>query len=111
MKNIEIINEEVEELPKEGYVLVTSGPLTSDSLFESIKKETGESDLYFYDAVAPIVTLESIDKEKVYSQSRYDKGDGEYINCPMNKEEYENFYNELINAERFPLKSHEEENI
>lgn len=111
MENIEIINEEVEELPKEGYVLVTSGPLTSDSLFESIKKETGESDLYFYDAVAPIVTLESIDKEKVYFQSRYDKGDGEYINCPMNKEEYENFYNELINAERFPLKSHEEEKI
>ncbi len=109
--NIEIINEELLEIPKEGVVLIASGPLTSESLSKEISQLTGSEDLYFYDAVAPIVTFESIDKEKVYFQSRYDKGDGEYINCPMNKEEYESFLDALISAERFPLKSHEEEKL
>lgn len=109
--NIEIINEELLEIPKEGIVLIASGPLTSESLSKEISQLTGSEDLYFYDAVAPIVTFESIDKEKVYFQSRYNKGDGEYINCPMNKEEYENFLDALISAERFPLKSHEEEKL
>lgn len=109
--NIEIINEELLEIPKEGIVLIASGPLTSESLSKEISQLTGSEDLYFYDAVAPIVTFESIDKEKVYFQSRYDKGDGEYINCPMNKEEYEAFLDALISAERFPLKSHEEEKL
>lgn len=111
MENIEIINEELTELPKEGIVLITSGPLTSETLSKEISKLTGSEDLYFYDAVAPIVTFDSIDKNKVYFQSRYDKGDGEYINCPMTKEEYDKFYHELISAERFPLKSHEEEKL
>jgi methylenetetrahydrofolate--tRNA-(uracil-5-)-methyltransferase len=110
-KNIEIIKEEITNLPKDGIVLVASGPLTSDTLAKDIENLTGRESLYFYDAVAPIVTFESIDKEKVYFQSRYDKGDGEYINCPMNKEEYEAFYQELINAERFPMKKHEEEKV
>lgn len=109
--NIEIINEELLEIPKNGIVLIASGPLTSESLSKEISQLTGSEDLYFYDAVAPIVTFESIDKEKVYFQSRYDKGDGEYINCPMNKEEYESFLDALISAERFPLKSHEEEKL
>ena len=110
-ENIEIIKEEVTSLPKEGIVLVASGPLTSETLAKDIENLTGRESLYFYDAVAPIVTFESIDKEKVYFQSRYDKGDGEYINCPMNKEEYEAFYQELITAERFPMKKHEEEKV
>lgn len=109
--NIEIINEELLEIPKEGIVLIASGPLTSESLSKEISQLTGSEDLYFYDAVAPIVTFESIGKEKVYFQSRYNKGDGEYINCPMNKEEYEAFLDALISAERFPLKSHEEEKL
>jgi methylenetetrahydrofolate--tRNA-(uracil-5-)-methyltransferase len=89
-ENIEIIREELTEIPKDRYVIIA---------------------LYFYDAVAPIVTLESIDQEKVYYQSRYDKGDGEYINCGLTKEEYDNFYHELINAERSPLKTFEEEKV
>lgn len=111
MENIEIINEEILEIPKEGIVLIASGPLTSESLSKEISALTGSEDLYFYDAVAPIVTFESIDKDKVYFQSRYGKGDGEYINCPMTKEDYENFLDALITAERFPLKSHEEEKL
>ena len=72
---------------------------------------TGEESLYFYDAAAPIVTFESIDMNKAYFQSRYGKGEGEYINCPMNKEEYYNFYNELIKAERAELKNFEKEKL
>lgn len=111
MDNIEIIEEELKEVPKGGIVLFASGPLTSDSLANSIAELTGGEHLYFYDAVAPIVTFDSIDKEKVYFQSRYDKGDGEYINCPMNEEEYKKFYENLINAERFPMKKHEKEKL
>lgn len=111
MENIEIVNEELTEIPKDKVVLVASGPLTSQALSESIGRLLNEEYLYFYDAAAPIVTLESLDQDKVYFQSRYNKGDGEYINCPMNKEEYEKFYNELIKAERAPLKKFEEEKL
>jgi len=110
-ENIEIIREELKEVPREGVVLVASGPLASASLAEDIKKLTKDEHLYFYDAAAPIVTLESIDQNKVYYQSRYDKGDGEYINCGMTKEQYDNFYHELINAETIPLKKFEEEKL
>ncbi|MGL6120921.1 MAG: methylenetetrahydrofolate--tRNA-(uracil(54)-C(5))-methyltransferase (FADH(2)-oxidizing) TrmFO [Fusobacteriaceae bacterium] len=109
--NIEIIKEELITLPKDKIILIASGPLTSESFSEEILKLTEAESLYFYDAAAPIVTLESIDMDKVYFQSRYDKGDGEYINCPMNKEEYGTFYNALITAERAPLKKFEEEKI
>lgn len=109
--NIEIINEELKEIPKDKIVLVASGPLTSEALSEKIKELTADEHLYFYDAAAPIVTLESIDMDKVYFQSRYDKGDGEYINCPMNEEEYKRFYENLITAERAPLKKFEEEKL
>ena len=111
MENIEVINEELTEIPEDSYVIVASGPLSSDGIAKEIQRLTGDEYLYFYDAVAPILTLESIDLDKVYFQSRYDKGDGEYINCPMNQEEYENFYRELINAERIPLKTFEEEKL
>ncbi len=110
-KNIEIIEEELTEIPKDKIILIASGPLTSDKLFQEILKLTDEDSLYFYDAAAPIVTFESIDMNKAYFQSRYDKGEGEYINCPMNKEEYYNFYNELIKAERAELKNFEKEKL
>lgn len=109
--NIEFINEELTEIPMDKIVLIASGPLTSPVLSENIKKLTKDEYLYFYDAAAPIVTFESIDKDKVYFQSRYDKGDGEYINCPMTEEEYNKFYENLINAERIPLKKFEEEKL
>ena len=109
--NIEFINEELKEIPMDKIVLIASGPLTSQTLSENIKKLTKDEYLYFYDAAAPIVTFESIDKDKVYFQSRYDKGDGEYINCPMNEEEYTKFYENLITAERIPLKKFEEEKL
>ncbi|MDO4690205.1 MAG: methylenetetrahydrofolate--tRNA-(uracil(54)-C(5))-methyltransferase (FADH(2)-oxidizing) TrmFO [Fusobacterium sp.] len=111
MKNIEIIEEEFTEIGEKNIVLIASGPLTSDILFENISKLTGEESLYFYDAAAPIVSFESINMEVAYLQSRYDKGEGEYINCPMNKQEYHNFYKELINAERAELKKFEKEKL
>ena len=110
-ENIEIIEEEFTEIPDDEIVIIASGPLTSDKLFEKISEITGEESLYFYDAAAPIVTFESIDMNKAYFQSRYGKGDGEYINCPMNKEEYYSFYNELIKAERAELKNFEKEKL
>lgn len=111
MKNITIVEEEFTKIPKDQYVLIASGPLTSERLFKELLDITGEDSLYFYDAAAPIVSLESIDMTSAYFQSRYGKGEGEYINCPMTKEEYEAFYTELIQAERAPLKKFEEEKL
>ncbi|MBR6531988.1 MAG: methylenetetrahydrofolate--tRNA-(uracil(54)-C(5))-methyltransferase (FADH(2)-oxidizing) TrmFO [Clostridia bacterium] len=101
---IKIECREVTEIP-EGNVIVAAGPLASDALAENIKKLCGGS-LSFFDAAAPIVTDESIDKACAFSQSRYDRGgEDDYLNCPMNKEEYELFYNELVNAESAELHS------
>ena len=111
MENIEIIEEEFTNIPEDQIVLLASGPLTSEILSKEIGELTHSDHLYFYDAAAPIVTLESIDMTKAYRQSRYGKGEGEYINCPMNKEEYYAFYNALITAERVPLKTFEEEKL
>ncbi|WP_026338907.1 methylenetetrahydrofolate--tRNA-(uracil(54)-C(5))-methyltransferase (FADH(2)-oxidizing) TrmFO [Fusobacterium russii] len=111
MENIEIIEEEFSDIPSDKIILIASGPLTSDNLFKNISEMTGEESLYFYDAAAPIVTFESINMDIAYFQSRYNKGEGEYINCPMNKEEYYKFYNELINAERAELKNFEKEKL
>lgn len=111
MENIEIIDEEFTEIPEDKIILIASGPLTSEVLSKKIAELTHSEYLYFYDAAAPIVTLESINMEKAYRQSRYGKGEGEYINCPMNKEEYYTFYNALITAERVPLKTFEEEKL
>lgn len=99
---IEVIDEEVTEIP-DGPVIIATGPLTSGGLAESIQKICGDY-LSFFDAAAPIVTFESLDMEKVFFASRYDRGDADYINCPMNKEEYLAFYNALISAESAPLK-------
>lgn len=104
--NINIIKEEVKEIP-DGVVIMASGPLTSESLAKSIKEFTKSEHLHFYDAIAPIVEKDSINFEKAFWASRYDKGEASYINCPMNKEEYENFYNILINAPRIELKEFE----
>ncbi len=105
---INVIHEEVTKIPDDGIVIVASGPLTSDALSESIKELCDGNQLYFFDAAAPIVTYESIDHEKTYRKARYDRGTADYINCPMTKEEYLRFYNELINAETAEL--HEFEN-
>lgn len=103
-KNIEVIHEEVTEIP-DGNVIIAAGPLASDALSESISSLCGEG-LHFFDAAAPIVTVESIDIEKAFTASRYDRGgDSDYINCPMNKEEYEAFYNALVNAESAEIHS------
>lgn len=96
---IEIIREEVTQIPREGIVVVAAGPLASEGISEDIKRLCGEN-LSFYDAAAPIVSAESIDMTKAFTQSRYDKGGADdYINCPMNKAEYEEFHRELVNAE------------
>lgn len=98
MNNVIIINEEVTKIP-EGPVIIASGPLTSDSFHEEIGKLLGHDYMYFFDAVAPIVTKESIDMSKAFIASRYNKGEAAYINCPMNKEEFEAFYDFLIHAD------------
>ncbi len=100
--NIEIVQAEQKQIPEEGYVIVATGPLTEGELADDIKKHCGEY-LSFYDAAAPIVTFESIDMNSAFLASRYNDEDGDYINCPMNKEEYEAFHQELIHAESAPL--------
>lgn len=92
-----------------GVVLIASGPLTSNRLAEKIRDFTGQEYLYFYDAVAPIVNLESINLAKTFWSSRYDKGEDDYLNCPMNESEYANFQQALANAERAPRKDFDPE--
>ena len=98
MSNVKIITEEVTKIP-EGPVVIASGPLTSDLFHEEIAKLLGHDDMYFFDAVAPIVTKESINMDKAFIASRYNKGEAAYINCPMNKEEFDAFYDFLISAD------------
>lgn len=95
--NIELIREEITEIP-DGNVIIASGPLTSDIFAEKLKEFTKSEHLHFFDAIAPIVEIDSINFDKAFWGARYDKGEASYINCPMNKEEYENFYNILINS-------------
>ena len=99
MDNVEIINEEITKIPTDSnqYVIIATGPLTSDLLHEEIKKIVGEH-LYFFDAVAPIVLKKSINMDKAFLASRYDKGEAAYLNCPMNEEEFNQFYDYLIKA-------------
>lgn len=102
---IEVVGGEVTALP-DGIVIIATGPLTSGAMADTIKQLCGEG-LSFYDAAAPIVTYESLDLDKVFFASRYDRGDADYINCPMNKEEYLAFHEALVNAERVRLKDFE----
>lgn len=104
---INVIKEEITEIPKEGNVIIASGPLTSDTLADSIKEFTKSEHLHFFDAIAPIIEKDSINFDKAFYASRYNKGEASYINCPMNKEEYEKFYNFLINAPKIELKEFE----
>ncbi len=106
--NITVVSKEVTEIP-DGYVIIATGPLTSDALSKSIASLIGEDYLYFHDAAAPIVTAESLDRSLVFEASRYGRGEPDYLNCPMNKEEYLAFYNELVNAESAPLHDFEQE--
>ncbi len=106
---ITIKREEVTDIPSEGMVIIATGPLTSDALGEKIAAMTGANDFYFYDAAAPIVTADSLDYDKVFAASRYDKGDADYLNCPMNKEQYLAFLHELTHAECATVKEFEKE--
>lgn len=106
---IEVVNEELTSLPEDGIVVVATGPLTSPALSEQIKALMGEEYFYFYDAAAPIIEKDSIDMNKVYLASRYDKGEAAYLNCPMTEEEFELFYEALITAEVAQLKEFEKE--
>lgn len=102
--NITVIEEEVTALPDDdGITVIASGPLTSDALASSISDFFGSKGLSFFDAAAPIVDATSIDRSIVFAQSRYDKGDADYLNCPMDKEQYQAFYDALVNAEEAAL--------
>jgi methylenetetrahydrofolate--tRNA-(uracil-5-)-methyltransferase len=107
-KNIELVREEVNEIPDDGIVVVASGPLTSASLSESIRKFCGSEHLYFYDAISPIVDAETIDNSKVYRATRYGKASSDYLNCAMNREQYDIFYEALISAESVAIHEFEE---
>lgn len=102
---IDVIPGEVTEINENEYTIVATGPLTSDALTDEIKRLTGNEEyLHFFDAAAPIVTFESVDTEKAFKASRYDKGDADYLNCPMTEEEYNRFYDALVTAEIAELK-------
>ncbi len=105
---VEVISTEVTSLPEDRPVVVASGPLTSDALAAQLEQILGSTALHFFDAAAPIVTAESINWDKVYWASRYDKGEAVYVNCPMEVDEYDAFYQALIEAERHPLKDFEQ---
>lgn len=106
--NVEVITEEVTSIPS-GLTVIATGPLTSDLLAKEIVKFTGDDGLYFYDAAAPIVAKDSLDMDKVYLKSRYDKGEAAYLNCPMTEEEFTAFHKELVNAEMAELHDFEDE--
>ncbi len=108
---ITVINEEVTSIDPDSCTIIATGPLTSDALSKSIAELTGSGGLYFYDAAAPIVTEESIDKSKVFKAARYGRGTADYINCPMTKDEYTAFYEALISAETAPLHEFDRQNV
>ena len=109
--NITVIEAEITEVPA-GPVIVASGPLTSDALSDAIGRYFGQTDyLHFFDAAAPLVTMESIDMTKAWWQSRYDRGNADYINCAMNREQYEAFYKELVAAQAAEVHGFEDNNV
>jgi methylenetetrahydrofolate--tRNA-(uracil-5-)-methyltransferase len=107
---IELRRQEISEIPREGVVVLTTGPLTTPALAEDLQCFTGMEYLSFFDAASPIVVGESIDRDLAFLASRYDKGEAAYLNCPMNKEQYLHFWQELANAEQAELKDFEREN-
>ena len=108
--NITVVNQEVTQVP-EGPVIIATGPLTSDAMSEAIGKYFGTDHLHFFDAAAPLVTAESVDMDKAWWQSRYDRGTPDYVNCAMNKEEYEAFLKELVSAEEAEVHGFEDKNV
>jgi methylenetetrahydrofolate--tRNA-(uracil-5-)-methyltransferase len=112
-ENITIVREEIRKLPDPGpdgdITIIATGPLTSDSLADSLGAFTGRDHLAFYDAIAPIVEAESLDRDIIFQASRYEEGTGDYLNCPMDKTQYEHFTTELARAEKVPLKSFEKQ--
>lgn len=105
---IEIVREEVTTIPSDALTIVATGPLTSDVLTGEIMKLTGDDQLYFYDAIAPIIAADSIDHRTAFKAARYGKGGDDYLNCPLNEAQYARFYDELINANSVPLQRFEE---
>ncbi|EOT29666.1 FADH(2)-oxidizing methylenetetrahydrofolate--tRNA-(uracil(54)-C(5))-methyltransferase TrmFO [Enterococcus saccharolyticus] len=105
---VTVVEEEITEIP-EGITIIATGPLTSAPLAQAIKDFNGSEGFYFYDAAAPIIDKATIDMDKVYLKSRYDKGEAAYLNCPMTEEEFNAFYDELVAAEVAPLKEFEKE--
>src|SRR5215203_5078904 len=106
--NIEIVREEVKTIPADECTIIATGPLTSEALTVEIMKITGDDQLYFYDAIAPIIAADSIDMSIAFKAARYDKGGDDYINCPMDRERYELFINEVLNAKSVPIKRFED---
>ena len=102
LPNVTLVRQEVTDIP-DGVTIIATGPLTSDALARAIADLTGRDYLYFYDAVAPTITADSIDYTKVFRASRYGKGDADYLNCPMSEVEYNAFWEALVSAERVPL--------
>jgi methylenetetrahydrofolate--tRNA-(uracil-5-)-methyltransferase len=106
--NIELVREEVPEIPDKGIVVVSSGPLTSESLSRSIREFCGSEHLYFYDAISPIIDADTIDQSRVYRASRYGKAADDYLNCPMDRDQYNLFYEALVSAESVEVHAFEE---
>ena len=109
--NVTVHDEEITEIPKEGIVVIATGPLTSDALASQIQKFSGTDSLHFFDAAAPIVAADSIDMNIVYKKSRYDRGEAAYLNCPMDKEQYEKFAQELVHAETAEMHGFENNDV
>ena len=110
-KNIILHCEDVSNFEENAITIIATGPLTTENMCNAIKAKIGEDFLYFYDAAAPIISAESINTDIAFFGARYNKGDADYLNCPMNKEQYTAFYNELINAKRVELHEFEKKNI
>ena len=106
-KQFRLINEKIEEIPQSGLVVIATGPLTSDALASDIQRLTGSAYLYFYDAISPIVTADSIDTSKTFWASRYQEGDGDYLNCPLDEPTYTSFRKAVLNADKVPLRNFE----
>ena len=107
LENVEIIRKEVSNLPRDEITIIASGPLTSDALSQEVQRVTGNHHLFFYDAISPIVTADSIDFQKAFKASRYGKGGDDYVNCPLDEVEYYRFVDVLNQAERIPIRSFE----
>src|SRR5204863_1749262 len=105
---IEVVREEMTNVPADAITIIATGPLTSDALTTEIRRLTGDDQLYFYDAIAPIVAAETIDTSIAFRAARYDKGGDDYLNCPFDEEQYQRFYSELIDAKSVPLQRFEE---